>query len=71
VSKELAEFVGTGYQYAITALHALLAQALLARHQVAPAREIIIKGDRVGGASHLGGVPYLGGEVGHEKPEDF
>jgi predicted ATPase len=44
VSSELAEFVGTGYLYAITALYALLSQALLAGHQLAPAREIIIKG---------------------------
>jgi len=40
----LAEFVGTGYLYAITALYALLSQALLAKHQLTPAREIIIKG---------------------------
>ena len=44
VGSELAEFVGTGYQYAITALYALLAQAFLAKHQPAPAREIISKG---------------------------
>jgi predicted ATPase len=44
VNSELAEFVGTGYLYAITALYALLSQALLARHQLTPAREIIIKG---------------------------
>jgi class 3 adenylate cyclase/predicted ATPase/ABC-type transport system involved in cytochrome c biogenesis ATPase subunit len=41
VSSELAEFVGTGYQFAVTALYALLAQALLATQQLAPAREII------------------------------
>src|SRR5262249_15529367 len=44
VSNELAEYVGTGYQFAITALYALLSQAFLAKHQLAPAREIIIKG---------------------------
>jgi predicted ATPase len=44
VNSELAEFVGTGYLYAITALYALLSQAFLAKHQLAPAREIIIKG---------------------------
>jgi len=44
VSSELAEFVGTGYQFAITALYALLSQALLATHQLVPAREIISKG---------------------------
>jgi predicted ATPase/class 3 adenylate cyclase len=44
VSSELAEHVGTGYQFGITALYALLSQALLATHQPAPAREIISKG---------------------------
>jgi len=44
VSSELAEFVGTGYLYAVTALYALLSQAFLAKHQLAPARDIIIKG---------------------------
>ncbi|MBV8090187.1 MAG: AAA family ATPase [Alphaproteobacteria bacterium] len=44
VSGELAEFVGTGYQFAITAPYALLSQALLAKHQLMPAREIISKG---------------------------
>jgi hypothetical protein len=40
----LAEFVGTGHQITITALYALLSQALLAKQQPAPAREIISKG---------------------------
>jgi class 3 adenylate cyclase/tetratricopeptide (TPR) repeat protein/ABC-type transport system involved in cytochrome c biogenesis ATPase subunit len=44
VSSELAEFVGTGYQFGITALYALLSQAFLAKQQPAPAREIISKG---------------------------
>ena len=44
MNSELAEFVGTGYLYAVTALYALLSQALLAGHQLAPAREIGIKG---------------------------
>jgi class 3 adenylate cyclase/predicted ATPase len=44
VSSELAEFVGTGHQFAITAPYALLSQALLAKHQLAPARELISKG---------------------------
>src|SRR5262249_52767694 len=44
VSSELAEFVGTGHQFAITAPFALLSQALLAKHQLAPAGEIISKG---------------------------
>jgi hypothetical protein len=44
VSGEVAEFVGIGYQFGITALYALLSQALLAKHQLAPAREIIMKG---------------------------
>jgi hypothetical protein len=44
VSKELAEFVGTSYLTAITALYALLSQAFLANHQLTPAREIISKG---------------------------
>jgi len=44
VSSELAEYVGTGYQFLITALYALLSQALLAKQQVMPAREIISKG---------------------------
>jgi len=39
VSGELAEFVGTGYQISSTALYALLSQAMLARHQLMPARE--------------------------------
>jgi class 3 adenylate cyclase/tetratricopeptide (TPR) repeat protein/ABC-type transport system involved in cytochrome c biogenesis ATPase subunit len=43
-SSELAEYVGTGYQITSTALYALLSQALLAKHQLAPAREIISKG---------------------------
>src|SRR6516225_5097993 len=33
VSSELAEFVGSVYQFAITALYALLSQAFLAKHQ--------------------------------------
>jgi hypothetical protein len=44
VSRELAEFLGTDYQFAITALYALLSQAMLAKHQLIPAREIISKG---------------------------
>jgi len=44
VSSELAEFVGAGYQSSSTALYALLSQALLAKQQVMPAREIISKG---------------------------
>jgi class 3 adenylate cyclase/tetratricopeptide (TPR) repeat protein len=44
VSSEVAEFVGTGYQFGITALYALLSQALLAKHQLAMAQEIIMKG---------------------------
>jgi len=44
VSDELAEFLGTGYQVTSTAFYALLSQAFLAQHQLAPAREIIIKG---------------------------
>jgi len=40
----LAEFVGSVYQFAITALCALLSQALLAKPQLAPAGEIISKG---------------------------
>lgn len=44
VSNELAEFVGTGYKFGITALYALLSQALLAKQQLAMARETIIKG---------------------------
>jgi predicted ATPase len=40
----LAEFVGSVYQFAITALYALLSQAFLAKHQLMPAREIISKG---------------------------
>ena len=44
VSRELAEFLGTDYQFAITALYALLSQAMLAQHQLIPAREIIRKG---------------------------
>src|SRR6516225_5491292 len=44
VSSELAEFVGSVYQFAITALYVLLSQAFLAKHQLMPAREIISKG---------------------------
>jgi predicted ATPase len=44
VNSELAEFVGTGYLYAVTALYALLSQEFLTKHQLMPAREIIIKG---------------------------
>jgi class 3 adenylate cyclase len=44
VGSELAEHVGPGYLFAITALYALLSQALLAKHQLMPAREIISKG---------------------------
>jgi tetratricopeptide (TPR) repeat protein len=44
VSDELAEFIGTSYQYGITALYALLSQALLAQHQLMLAREVIGKG---------------------------
>ena len=44
VNSELAESVGTGYLYAITGLYALLSQALLAGHQLAPTREIVMKG---------------------------
>ena len=44
MNSELVEFVGTGYLYAVTALYALLSQALLAGHQLALAREIVIKG---------------------------
>jgi predicted ATPase len=44
VSSELVEFVGTGYHFVITALYALLSQALLATQQLIPAREIIGKG---------------------------
>ena len=44
MNSELAEFVGTGYLYAVTALYALLSQAFLAKHQLIPAREIISKG---------------------------
>ena len=44
MNSELAEFISTGYLYVITALYALLSLALLARHQLTPAREIIIKG---------------------------
>jgi predicted ATPase len=44
VSSELAEFVGSVYSFAITALCALLSQAFLAKHQLMPAREIISKG---------------------------
>ena len=44
VGSELAEFVGSVYQFAITALYALLSQAFLAKHQLMPAREIISKG---------------------------
>jgi Tetratricopeptide repeat len=44
LSKELAEFVGTGYLTAITALYALLSQVFLAKHQPTTAQEIISKG---------------------------
>jgi tetratricopeptide (TPR) repeat protein len=44
VGNELAEFVGSVFQFAITALYALLSQAFLAKHQLMPAREIISKG---------------------------
>jgi len=44
VSGELAEFLSTGYQFYITALYALLSQALLAKNQLTPAREIISNG---------------------------
>src|SRR5262249_23256519 len=44
VSSELAEFLGAGYQPAITMLYALLSQALLAKHQLMAAQEIISKG---------------------------
>ena len=43
VGSELAEFVGSVYQFAITALYALLSQAFLAKRQLMPAREIISK----------------------------
>ena len=44
VGSELAEFVGSVYQFAITVLFALLSQAFFAKHQLTPAREIIRKG---------------------------
>jgi predicted ATPase len=44
VSSELAEHVGTGYLFAITVPYAVLSQAMLARHQLSPAREFIGKG---------------------------
>jgi TolB-like protein/class 3 adenylate cyclase len=44
VSGELDKFFSTGYQFYITALYALLSQALLIRNQLLPAREIISKG---------------------------
>jgi class 3 adenylate cyclase/tetratricopeptide (TPR) repeat protein/ABC-type transport system involved in cytochrome c biogenesis ATPase subunit len=44
VSSELADHVGTGYLFAITALYAVLSRAMLARHQLSPAREYIGKG---------------------------
>jgi len=44
VGSELAGYVGTGYQYAITALYVLLSQAFLENRRLAPAREIISKG---------------------------
>jgi predicted ATPase len=44
VNSELAEFLGTGYLFGITAHYALLSQAMLAKHQLGPAREIISKG---------------------------
>ena len=43
VGSELAEFVGSVYQFAITALYVLLSQAFLAKHQLMPALEIISK----------------------------
>src|SRR5215469_3739052 len=44
VGSELAGYVGTGYQYAITALYILLSQAFLEKRRLGPAREIISKG---------------------------
>ena len=44
VSGELAEFLSTGYHFYITALYALLSQALLAKNHLTPAREMISKG---------------------------
>ena len=52
MGSELAEFVGSVYQFAITALYALLSQAFLAKHQLIPAREIISKG--LASAEHNG-----------------
>jgi class 3 adenylate cyclase/tetratricopeptide (TPR) repeat protein len=46
VSNELAEFIGSVYQFAITALYALLSQAFLAKHQPVTAHEIILTGLR-------------------------
>jgi predicted ATPase len=44
VRSELDDYVGSGYQFGITALYVLLSQALVMRRQLAPAREVIIKG---------------------------
>ena len=44
VSSELADYVGTGYLGGVTTLYALLSQEFLAKHQLAPAREVISKG---------------------------
>jgi predicted ATPase len=44
VSRELADYVGTGYLGGVTTLYALLSQEFLAKHQLAAAREIISKG---------------------------
>jgi class 3 adenylate cyclase/tetratricopeptide (TPR) repeat protein len=44
VSRELADYVGTGYLGGVTTLYALLTHALLAKRQLAPTREIIGKG---------------------------
>ena len=41
---ELDDYVGTGYQFGITALYVLLSQALLTRRQLAPARQVIKTG---------------------------
>jgi hypothetical protein len=44
VRGELDDYVGTGYQFGITALYVLLAQALLTRRHLAPVQEVIFKG---------------------------
>ena len=44
MSSELVEFVGTAYQFGVTALYAQLSQALLATQQLTPALDIISKG---------------------------